>query len=170
MQVDKKYAQQLSLAIDERQHTTRAELGRQTHYAKQAVSFMAKGDRKTQHEAKKSFGKVLKDIRLAFSAGRADFGTISYMDDKRVSKDLFAVTQSADKEEQDTLSVKDAAFLSAAVPPRQRTKRDWENIKAYAKERPEEIGAEITELITYCEYVGIDVKDIIAAFNEQLGG
>ena len=170
MQVDKKYAQQLSLSIDDRQKTTRADLGRKTHYTKQAVALMAVGKRKTAHEAKRQFSKVLQDIRLAFSAGRADFGTISYMDSKRVNKDLFAVTQSADKEEQDTLSVKDAAFLSAAVPSGQRTKRDWENIKAYAKERPEEIGAEITEFITYCEYVGIDPQNIISTFNEQLGG
>lgn len=170
MNIDKKYAQQLSLSIDDRQETTRAAVGRKTHYSKQSVSFIAAGDRRAHHDAKKAFGQVLSDIRLAFSAGRSDFGTISYMNSNRVSKDLFAVTQSADKEEQDTMSVKDAAFISAAVPSEQRTKRDWENIKAFAKEKPEEIGAEITEFITYCEYVGIDSSEVLATFNEQFGG
>lgn len=83
---------------------------------------------------------------------------------------MFAALTNQEKQENDRKRIQAIAFQSASVPPNERNTQDWKNIDAFSKEFPEEIGAEITEFLEWCQYNDIDPKEPIKEFNQKLGG
>lgn len=166
-----KEAEQLDLALkDPKTGMTVTELARQVPATKPAVSRWRHGQRKMDSDTLRRTAKFVKNWFYHYSAAREDYGILSFLKSKRVREDLFATCVSQEKEEDDRKQIQQAAFESAAVPEAERTTEDWRNIDAFSKELPEEIGSELTELLSFCDYVGISPEQVIKDFNEKLGG
>lgn len=166
-----KEAHQLDLALkDPKSGISLTDLAREMPATKPAVSRWRHGQRKMDNATLRMTARFVKDWFYHYSAAREDYGIISFLQSKRVRTDLFAASVSQEKEEADRKQIQQAAFESAAVPKEQRTQQDWHNIDAYSKEFPEEIGSEITELLSFCKYVGIDPEEVIQSFNKRSGG
>ncbi|MBZ3776491.1 hypothetical protein K9P40_05295 [Lentilactobacillus otakiensis] len=166
-----KEAHQLDLVLkDPKSGISLTDLARQMPATKPTVSRWRHGQRKMDNDTLRRTAKFVKDWFYHYSAAREDYGIISFLQSKRIRTDLFAASVSQEKEESDRKQIQQVAFESAAVPKEQRTQKDWHNIDAYSKEFPEEIGSEITELLSFCKYVGIDPEEVIKSFNQRLGG
>lgn len=161
---------QLKKSIKRDDEPSLTELTKLMPASKSAISKWQNGMSKMSSEILKRTSKFIHDYHFHYSAARADYGIISFKNSKRVKPDLFAESIDQKQQESERQAVQYNAFLSAAVPRKERTKKDWENIKSFAKEFPEEIGSELTEFIGFCEYVDLDPEPYIEKFNEALGG
>ncbi|WP_125703757.1 hypothetical protein [Lacticaseibacillus daqingensis] len=167
--VDKKYSQQLALAIDG-STLNRKQLAKRTYMAESTVGKHALGQRATDHEKKRAFAAVLKSAWLALSSARSDFGTLSFADNPRIKHDAFAATREAEKEEHERQQIWPQFSDAAIVPRRSRTRPESELVDRGLKEYAEEIGAELTAFITMAEYAEVDPQKYIDDFNKRLGG
>ncbi len=166
-----KEAVQLDLALKSSKFKSPlTKLAHEIPASKASISRWRQGLRKMDNDTLKRTAKFVDDWFYHYSAAREDYGIISFLQSKRIRTDLFAASVSQEKEESDRKQIQQVAFESAAVPKEQRTQQDWHNIDAYSKEFPEEIGSEITELLSFCKYVGIDPEEVIKSFNQRLGG
>ncbi|KRM74044.1 hypothetical protein [Secundilactobacillus collinoides] len=167
----RKEAVQLDLALNDKQHEiTATKLAKSIPVVKSSVTRWRNGKNKMDSSIMKTVAKEIHSVALHYSLARADYNILSFKESKRVSKDLFATTADQKKEEHDRQEVQDKAFESAAVPKEHRTGKDYECINNYVEQLMEEIGSEITELLTFCKYVGLDANELIKKFNEKCGG
>lgn len=138
--------------------------------SKASISRWRQGLRKMDNDTLKRTAKFVDDWFYKYSAARANYDILSFFKSKRVRNGLFAALTNQEKQEDDRKEIQAIAFQSASVPLNERTTQDWKNIDAFSKEFPEEISAEITEFLEWCQYNDIDPKDPIKEFNERLGG
>lgn len=167
--MDKKYARQLSLALDGSGETNK-ELGRRLAMSASAIGKYSLGERRADHQKKTLLAKALKGLRLRLSSARSDFGTISFADNPRVRHDVFGATTAANREERERQQIWSEFQDAITVPAGKLTKAQSELVDRGFKEFAEEIGAELTEFIELAQYAERDPQQYIDDFNERLGG
>lgn len=166
---DTKYPRQLSLAI-ETSGLSKRSISKKSFLSESSIGKYALGQRSVDHEKKKSLWSLLKGVRLGLSSARADFGTISFMNNPRINEDAFAATTTADQEESERKAIWTDFKNAIKVPEEKRTRQQQETITTGFKELVEEIASEQTELIELAEYGGIDPQPFIDKFNQTFGG
>lgn len=166
---DEKFAKQLSLGIED-SGLTKKEIAEKTYMSASAVGKYALGERDADHDKKKSLLRIIKSVRLRYSAARSDFHVISYMQKGRIKQDVFAAERQADREERERKAVWDAFNDACTVLKHDRTRVEAEHIDRGFKEFAEEIGAEITEFLALADYAEVDPQKYIDEFNKKLGG
>lgn len=166
-----KEAVQLDLALKSSEFKSPlTKLAHEIPASKASISRWRQGLRKMDNDTLKRTAKFVDDWFYKYSAARADYGTLSFFKSNRLREGLFAAVVNQKQQEADRQKIQDAAFESAAVSPEKRTEQDWKNLDSFSKEFPEEIGADITELLEWCRYTDNDPKQLISQFNKQLGG
>lgn len=167
----KRLADQLALALSKLpEGIRRKDVADKAHSTQAALSQWASGKRSVDPHAIRLIAKYLHNPKLVYSAAREEYGVLSFKNDGKVKDDLFAATIDQKKQEQERLSVQVEAFVSAAKPEKQRTSKDWENIKRMDKEFLEEISSEWRMWFDWCDYVGEDAMEIIEEMNKKIGG
>ncbi|WP_268913967.1 hypothetical protein [Lentilactobacillus sp. SPB1-3] len=168
---ERKEAKQLDLALGRLpKGIKRGDVANSIPADRAAISRWSKGQRRMNHDVMKPIAKFLRDTFFTYSASRADYGTLSFKDDKRLKPDLFASIVDQQQQEHERIEKQQIAYQSMIKSDQYRTSKDERIIDNYLNEYAEEMSSELTNFFIECDYTGRDAMDIFNKVNEEIGG
>ncbi|WP_268914053.1 hypothetical protein [Lentilactobacillus sp. SPB1-3] len=168
---ERKEAKQLSLALGRLpKGVNKGDVAESVPATRGALSRWSKGDRKMSHDVMHPIAKLLKDAFFTYSASRADYGTLSFKDDKRHKADLFASVIDQQQQESERIAKQQIAYQSMIKSDGYRTSKDEQIIDNYFDEYAEEMSAELTNFFIECDYNRRDPMKIFEKVNDKIGG
>lgn len=153
---------------------THEQVANEIHMAPSALSNLKTGRRSATRDVKQSLVRALGSFKLAMSAARSEFGTISYLNDHKLRlDDPYVVDFIQHKEEQERIQAYPDFKLASAKEKSERTAEDWAKIRNFIKQWVEEYGSEGRAIPVLAAYAGLseeEFQNIVDDYNRQYGG
>ncbi|WP_236008245.1 transcriptional regulator [Levilactobacillus andaensis] len=170
MKIDNKFAEQLTLALDDPKSASQEAIAQLLFMSAGQLSRIKNATRATDKSIRVGLAHVLHDVFLAFSGARNDYGLLSFLKDTTKHDDVITSLFRQKKEENDRRALEESFDEAMTTKKELRSPQQILLINDYFREYAEEIMAEHTDIAKKAEYAGINVQDVFDKANANYGG